>query len=218
MYKTQKIMITAMMLFVSFNLLAQTSKWTIGLEGGPALSSLRGNDVISDMHMPRLALFAGPTLQYTINPKFSIKTGLAYELKGSMIEFILYDAIGQALGTQNVFMDYQYLTIPLLCRYHIGKIKSVQGFINAGPYASYLLSAEQRFPGNETDLNSSHYDVDMGFVAGAGAVIPLNSKWSLSAEVRNQLGLTNISKMTMVNNGALKHNSLQMLFGLQYQL
>lgn len=218
MYKTQKIMITAILLFVSTNLLAQTSKWTIGLEGGAAIGSLYGNKAYKDIYQPRLAYYSGLTIQYQLKPKLSIKSGLGNELKGAKIDLLLFDGIGQELGNQIIFVDYNYLTIPLLFRFDFFKKNSLQAFVNGGPYTSYLISSKLKYPYREEDLINSTRRFDAGLVAGAGTSIAFNERFIISVELRNHLGVLNLSKMTMVNNGAIKHNSLQMLLGLQYQL
>jgi hypothetical protein len=92
MFKTKIIVSTAMMLLFSICLMAQTSQWSIGIDAGPAISSLRGNNVSKSIQKSRLGSFAGLSLQYKLNQRFSLKTGLAHELKGAKYDVIFYDA------------------------------------------------------------------------------------------------------------------------------
>ncbi len=218
MFKTKIIVSTAMMLLFSVCLMAQSSKWQIGIEAGPAISSLRGNDVTKPIQKSRLASFAGLSLQYQLNQRFSLKTGLAHELKGAKYDFIFYDALGQQLGNSTIFFNYQYLTIPLQLKVDIDLGSSLQGFVSAGPYASYLLSATQNFPSNLNNIKEDYNNLDAGLLAGLGVSYPIKSNLRLSAELRNQLGLTNISSAPVQDDGVIKHNAAQLLFGLQYSL
>lgn len=217
MYKTKIILFSALFLFLSAHLLAQSSKWQIGVEAGPAISSLRGNNVTKPIQKSRLASIAGLSLQYQVNQRFSLKTGLAHELKGAKYNIILYDALGQQLGNKTLFYNYQYLTVPLQLKVDIAMGPSLQGFVSAGPYVSYLMAVTQSFPESKEDFKRYYKDLDAGLVAGLGVSYLINSKFSLSAELRNQLGLTNISKTPIQNDGVIKHNAAQLVLGIQYR-
>lgn len=218
MFKTKIIVSTAMMLLFSVGLIAQSSNWSIGIEAGPAISSLRGNNVSKSIQKSRFGSMAGLSLQYQINQRFSIKTGLAHELKGAKFEFMLFDALGQQLGNQIAFYNYQYLTVPLQLKVDLDLGSSLKGFVSAGPYASYLLAATQNFPTNPNSIKEFYNDIDAGMVAGLGVSYHISSKFSLSVELRNQLGLVNVSNMPIQNDGVIKHNATQLLLGVQYKL
>jgi hypothetical protein len=177
MFKTKIIVSTAIMLLFSVCLMAQSSQLSIGIDAGPAISSLRGNNVPKSIQKSRLGSFAGLSLQYKLNQRFSLKTGLAHELKGAN-----------------------------------------QGFVSAGPYASYLLAATQNFPSNPNNIKEDYNDMDAGLLAGLGVSYPIKSNLRLSAELRNQLGLTTISSVPVQNDGVIKHNAAQLLLGVQYRL
>ncbi len=218
MYTTKILLSSALYLFLSVGLMAQSSIWSIGIEGGPAISSLRGNKIPESIQKPRLASSAGLSLQYQINQRFSLKTGLMSDLKGAKYDVIFYDALGQQLGNGTLFYNYQYLTVPLQLKADLAIGPSLQGFVSAGPYASYLMSITQSFPDNQLDYRKSHKDIDAGLVAGLGIIYHISSKFSLTTELRNQLGLTNVSRVPLQNEGVIKHNAAQLLFGLQYRL
>ena len=65
-----------------------------------------------------------------------------------------------------------------------------------------------------SNYTSDYKTIDMGITAGIGLAIPINDKFSLSAEIRNNLGLTNISKSSSVTN---KTNSTNLLIGVTYK-
>jgi opacity protein-like surface antigen len=216
MFKTKIFVSTAMMLLFSVCLMAQSSKWNIGIEAGPAISSVRGNDVLKNKHKSRLGAAAGISLQYKLSDKFSLKSALLYEIKGSKAEVTYFDNNGNTTGIANNIFDYQYLSVPLLCRATFGK--SIKYFVNAGPYVSVLLISQQSGPEQDFNTIANYKNYDAGLAAGAGIVYPLKGNLTVSAELRNQVGLVNVSSIPIQNNGSIKHNSAQLLFGIQYAL
>jgi hypothetical protein len=173
--------------------------------------------VSESIQKSRFGSMAGISLQYQLNQRFSIKTGLAHELKGAKYDIIFYDALGQQLGNSTIFYNYQYLTVPLQLKADLNLGSSLQGFVSAGPYMSYLLSLKQNFPVNQIEFRNGFKDIDAGLVAGLGISYHFSSNFSLSAELRNQLGLTNVSRVPLQNEGVIKHNTTQLLFGIQYR-
>ena len=53
---------------------------------------------------------------------------------------------------------------------------------------------------------------------GIGLAYNTKQNLALSFEVRNNLGLSNISAVEIVNNGTLETNTINFLFGLTYKI
>ena len=51
-------------------------KFTVGLEGGPSLTSLRGNDILKEYSDPKIGFSGGFTIKYNLSKLFSIKTNI----------------------------------------------------------------------------------------------------------------------------------------------
>ena len=58
---------------------------------------------------------------------------------------------------------------------------------------------------------------DAGIKGGGGIIISLKNKLSFSGEIRNNLGLNNISTLPVYNNGTIKTYSLNLLFSVIYK-
>ena len=95
-------------------------------------------------------------------------------------------------------------------------------FINTGPFFSYLIKQTfvnqgTNIPRTVSDNTNNDKRFDMGITAGLGVAIPIKAKISLSCEIRNNLGLYNVSEVPVYNNGAIKTNSTNLLIGFAYK-
>jgi Outer membrane protein beta-barrel domain len=109
------------------------------------------------------------------------------------------------------------------------KIKSkifgqkVQFFVNAGPYFGYLIKQTfvrtgDNIPTTTSNNTSLNNWFDTGISTGLGLSVPIKTKFAFSFEVRNNLGLYNVSDVPAINNGTIKTNSINFLFGFTYKL
>jgi hypothetical protein len=205
-------------LTISIKTYCQINKFDVGVEGSPSLIFLRGNPII-EMSNATIGFSGGLFLQYNLNKIISIRTNIGFERKGSLWEGNATDARGIQIGKTTNNMNYDYLTIPLLVRATIGN--KYKFFMNAGPYFGYLLQAKSVFemPNfyGTSDIKGQN-SVDFGLSTGLGLLYPLKSKIVLSFELRNNLGLYNVSALPVINDGTIKTNSTNLIFGLAYKL
>jgi hypothetical protein len=131
----------------------------------------------------------------------------------------MLDINGQPLGPSTTKYNYNYVTVPMLARASFGK--NVQFFVNAGPYIGGLLStityftvSNKTYKSNVTQYNKR---VDAGITSGICVSIPFATKYVVTAEERNNVGLLNISK-NVVNNQSIKTNSFVALIGFGYRV
>ena len=198
----------------------QASSFEIGIEGGPSLISLRGNETINNHHKTTIGYSAGFSLQYNFKKIISLRTNIAYEKKGSIVRAERTDIYGNSLGEIDIHTNFDYLTLPVLVRVTFGE--NVQYFINAGPYFGHLIKqtfVSEDYNGQQTidnTFNDKRFDV--GISTGLGISIPIKTKFSASFEIRNNLGLYNVSEVPVLNNGRIKTNSTNFLFGFAYKL
>lgn len=200
---------------------AQTNKFEIGLEMGPSLISLRGNDIIDKNNDLSFGFSSGLTFQYNFPKLISIRTNISFERKGLTTQGTATDQYGNQIGEITFHSNLDYLTIPILGRLTFGK--KINIFVNAGPYIGYLIKqtdvteAFGEHPKTETDNTDNFKRIDFGITTGLGARFPIKKKLFLSVEIRNNLGITNISSVSVVNDGAIKTNSTNLLIGIEYR-
>jgi hypothetical protein len=108
-----------------------------------------------------------------------------------------------------------------LLKYNFSDDKSF--YINGGPYLGYLLKSglksNSNIPGliNENDEDTKNKkSIDFGFSAGIGKEFKLNGITQIYIELRENLGLTNISDTPVINDGSIKTNSLNLLVGYTF--
>ena len=198
----------------------QTNKFDIGVEGGPSLIFLRGNDLIDNNHKPAIGFSGGLFFQYNFKKVVSLRTNIAFERKGSVFTEQSTDINGNPLGKINTNTNFDYLTFPILVRATFGK--RVQYFINAGPYFGYLIKQASVIKGDNVPtitIDNTLLDkrFDIGISAGLGLSLPVKTKFAFSFEVRNNLGLYKVSEVP-INNGTIKTNSTNFLLGFTYKL
>lgn len=208
------------LLFLGNLAMAQSHRFEIGLEGGPNLASLRGNDALKSHHHAIVGSSVGLLFQYNFSEVFSVHSGLGYERKGTLFSELQYDNNGIALGEYEERMHFNYFNVPLLLQATLER--KIQYFVNAGPYMGYLnrvvdIASGYQLPETKTYTTNLYKQVDLGLSTGIGLAVPIKQKFALAFEIRNNLGLVNISKFQVVNNGSIKTNATNFLFSFSYR-
>ena len=201
-------------------LLGQENELKIGIETGPSLISIRGNDLANQNQSQFSGYAGGLTLQYSLHPNFSVKTNLAYERKGARSTAEITDPLGALLGETTYIANFDYLTIPVLGHFSFGE--NVRIFANFGPYLGFLLKqANITKPyNNVAKIKENNIDnfkrLDWGLTAGLGGGIAIKENIFLTLEVRHNLGLHSISKVRVFNDGKVLTRSTNFLLGVAY--
>lgn len=131
----------------------------------------------------------GATVDYSLMPKISFRTGLLIEQKGCQGRAVYLDENGWQSGILTWYNTWNYLTLPLQIKY--SPFRSKNFFLAGGGYAGYLLAASQRFksdnPGKldgRDKLDLQYYNRwDIGLQTGAGLRIPVGGKNSLEFDL-----------------------------------
>lgn len=194
----------------------------LGLEGGPNMSTMLIKSTLFDFD-PQPAIFAsgGFIFQYNFKNFLSLKAGLSYQRKGYQLTDIPFvDNSGNMQGTGKISSRLDYLTFPILVKASFGK--KVNFFVNAGPYAGYLLKKTDRTQINGTsntytdDLNNNGMNRwDFGIASGIGIAIPIRTFWVISIEARNYSGLLDIADS---DNTQWLTNTTDLRVGVAYKL
>ena len=208
--------------FLSSGVFAQTAKLKLGIEAGAGITSLRGNPILEKYQKSDVGFSSALFLQYNLRKTFSIHTSIGFERIGTKSKNgFAVDSFGNPLGDAKTRTHYNYLSMPILLRASVGK--KINFFVNAGPYIGILLNQTSitKIEGGQTvkDEHTKDFNtVNFGATSGLGVSIPINSKFDISFEARDNLGLSNINKVEGSNNAIIKTNSLSLLAGIAYKL
>ncbi len=206
-------------IFCSSFLFGQNNKIQIGLETGPGLKSLRGNDFLNNEQS--IGFSAGLAFQYDFTRLMSFRTNISYERKGTTQRMKASDANGNPIAELTAHSNFDYITIPLLARFTYGD--NISFFVNVGPYFGYLLKQEDiieaygTYPKTEKDNTDNFNKLDLGISSGLGVNFPILDNLSISLELRNNLGLKDLSALPVINGGGIKVNSINLLVGVAYR-
>jgi hypothetical protein len=219
--KNRNPIIILIFMFYTSEVFGQTDKINIGLEFGPSLTSLKGNEILEKFNDATLGFSVGPTLQYNFTNLISIRTNIAFERKGAIAKGQAADEFGNLGGEIKTHINFDFLTIPLLTKLTFGN--TTKFFADIGPSLGYLIKQTTvtdsfgQYPKKTIDETDLFKKIDIGLIYGIGAERPINEWLSLSIEVRNNRGLNNISKRGVVNDGSIKTNSFNFLVGASYK-
>ncbi|MFZ4464215.1 MAG: porin family protein [Bacteroidales bacterium] len=216
--KLNSVLVFILLLFLQ-TVNGQNTRFETGIECGPGIITLRGNDFIKQYQDPAIGFSGGIFFQNNFHKTLSFRTNLAFERKGSVTDAILTDQEGNQLGNVRIHSNFDYLTMPFLLKASTGS--NLHYYAQAGPYIGFLLKSSSVSKGDEIETHTSNETslykrFDTGFSTGIGLSIPIHENIRLSFEVRNNLGLYNISAKSVVNNGTIKTNSFNFLFGMAY--
>ncbi|MHB1279454.1 MAG: porin family protein [Bacteroidia bacterium] len=221
MKKTCSLFSLFFVLFILPGWKASAQSCEAGFELGPGVATMRGNFWVESLNAPRIGFSGGVFIQRNMPGIISFRTALLFDRKGSSFTVPVTDDEGNSLGDMRTTFNHDFLTVPLLVRATFGQ--KVRFFVNTGPYFSYLLKQSIVSKGDQiktmkqTDTDG-YKRFDMGISAGIGLAVPLCSTMKLNVEVRNNLGLVDVSDRPIANNGMLKHNSANLLVGVSFLL
>lgn len=172
------ILVTALMLVLSFNVQAQFLQ--IGVKAGLNYANLTGASVQTDAIT---SYHAGLVAEVKLLEKFAIQPELLYTTQGATYNTVLGD-LKNELG---------YIAIPVLAKIYLSKSFSLE----LGPQASFLLSEKNNF-----DVNNSN-TFDFAIDAGLGFKITKN----IFIQGRYVLGLTEVSSAAETKNSVLQFSA-----------
>ncbi|SHF28773.1 Outer membrane protein beta-barrel domain-containing protein [Mariniphaga anaerophila] len=194
-----KALATIIILSGSVNVSSAQFHWGVKLGANASTQSKAGN--IYDNDGLKAGFNAGVIALYQMNDWFAFKSGLNYELKGR--KYDSPDASGQI--TEN----FNYLVLPLKPEFSAGKKaglkKGQRLFFATGPYAGYLLNAEQKI-GDSTKKMESMNDVDFGWSFELGYKISAGRSNALRFSLNYDMGITDVSDENAIQNKTLSLN------------
>lgn len=211
------IVLVAIGWFIRSDAMGQTTRLEAGLQIGPGLGWLRGNEGIG-----RTKGIIGPvgglTVQYNLSRELGVRLGAYYQQKGYRSDILFVDINGNEVGSGDLDFKLDYLTIPLMLRYSSGEKLMVS--VGVGGYSGILLSARQTVSGfnaPEQTVTDDFDTLDLGICVSVGGAMACGERIDLNAELRFDMGLANISALPVVGDGSVRTNAVCLLVGCSYR-
>lgn len=211
-------------IFATVPTFGQNSRYELGIEGGPSLIDMWGNMVIDVTGEMAVGFAGGISIQKNINEHISLRTSVLFERKGFAYDGERWSDAGHPPDVEEEVgqLHLNYLVMPLLVRVTAGK--SFRWYANGGVYLGYLVESYNvvepmsKNQGTSVEDVDGHSDIDIGLAIGAGIKIAMTDRLLLSFEVRENLGLHNISEYAVRDDGAVRTNSTNLLLGITVPL
>ena len=177
---------------------AANAQFQFGVKAGANFSTVNGNDAGGASTLT--GFNGGVYFKLPLPGHLSIQPELLYSGQG------FEDNSGGVNGKQH----FNYFNIPVLLKYtHFSGL-----FIETGPQAGVLTSANYKAAGVSTDDKSYYQSADFSWVVGVGFKIPTTP---LSIDARYNFGLSNIENTSSTGGtGTIRNGSFQI--GLMLKL
>jgi len=206
-------------IFIISNCFAQDNL-KFGFNGGLTYSSFRGNPQVETFDAG-FDFLVGVSFEYQLKERLSLVANINYDRKSvndePYIEFQSPDDPA-FYGKVKIKFKNQFISIPIILKYKFDNSKSF--YINGGSFLSYLLKSE--LTNNYDDVNSDFTDnmksVDFGLIFGVGKTFKLKNNSEINIEIRENLGLANISALPVVGDGSIKSNSINLICNYSFKL
>lgn len=205
--------------FLSINLFSQ-EKFFIGLNTGLTYSDFRGNSFVKH-NSPKIDYLIGGFFEYKFSSKISATLNLNYERKSIHYYYPKpFDGVfvGTPIGEtpkKNPEIEnltrFQYLSFPFLIKYY--PIVDSPFYMNFGPYFASLIDVSNYNDGikNDLDFNDSFKKLDIGLSIGLGYELKISKMNYLGIELRDNLGIKELSSLEYSNFNSTKSNTLNLI-------
>lgn len=189
----KKTIIALAMLIIATNS-TKAQSFAIGLKAGANLTKITGSSFNDEF---KLSYQAGAFMEIAINKKIGIQPEFLFsQSKGTTV------STGGVLTAPNANYELNYLNIPLLLRYRIGKVL----VLNLGPQYSILLNNDNTLLANSKDAFKKG---DFAMVGG----LQLDFKF-LRLYARYNVGLNNVNDIS--NSDNWKSQQIQAGLGFRF--
>jgi hypothetical protein len=199
---------------------AQDYKFEAGIQGGGNITNMRFAFLAlqSTTHL-QIGHTNGIFIQYNLSKIFSLRIDPTLDFLATTTgKKPITDQSGNVIRESNFQDHYDYLSLPLLFRTGIGH--KITYFLNVGPSFNFLLNQKSIYAGVNPHIssnNTSDYNTfNFGIVTGLGIAIPIKERFSLSFELRNNYGLSDINK-NREKDLSIKTNSTSLLIGFAFK-
>ena len=182
-----KFFVAAFLLFVTASAGAQLS---YGPKLGLNLSQVTLSSPAFDGGF-RPGFFAGAFANYALGDKFSVQAEALYSSEGGNEKNTVTGDKGH--------INFSYLQVPLLARYKF----TPNFFAEAGPQLGFLLSAKDKYDGEDLDIKQYYKSTDFRFPVGIGYQFDASQMHALTINLRYAFSLSPVNEAN-VNGDDLK--------------
>lgn len=170
--------------------LAFSQEVEIGIKGGMNVSTLGRPDL---GFQARIGYHIGGTAEFITTPFFSVQTELVYSLQGAAVD-----------RTQDIYLNYHYLNIPLLAKAYFYEDASFEiGF----QYGRLLKAVNASYLGtSEDDVNKNDFSAVFGLAYKLGETVNFG--------IRYNLGITNTANRDIIYE--LRHTNRVLQISITY--
>lgn len=196
----KKIIFTGVAVLSLFFVKAQEVKF--GVKAGLNLANLTN---LEDSSM-KTGFHAGGFVEIKLNDKFAVQPELLYSTQGAKVKYT--ETYSGQSTTYKEKVKTGYLNIPIMAKYFVSDKFSLE----AGPQIGFLMSAKDEI-GNETEnIKKQLKSTDFGLNIGLG----YDFTESISANVRYNLGLSEVQKEKLEGDESIKNSVFQLSLGYKF--
>ncbi|MES2486593.1 MAG: porin family protein [Bacteroidota bacterium] len=197
-----------------------TSPLKLGFNVGATYAGIRGNDQ-AKANNSTIDYLIGISLEAPLNDDFSLIGNVNYE-RLALTRTVPFASINDPFDpvvSENGYgtrLTLQHITVPINLKYYIGESKGY--YVNGGVFVRYFLGQSVRINGEKVDGGSygSFQDFTYGINLGLGMRFTIDEKSAINVELRDNLGLSNITRQPTVNGGSVKTNSVNLIVNWQF--
>lgn len=205
--KKNLLITTALIAFaVMFITIAPAKATEFGIMGGLNMANMTGD---FEDNKAMMTFGGGVFGRVSPSPQFTIQSELLYMQKGTKWE--------GAEGEDDEEMTLTYVEVPVLLMYNFPMPGPISPCVFAGPYFATLLSAKDKFEGEELDVKELFKDTDFGAVFGVGVDIKTGASGKFFFNGRYSLGLSNVNDF-LPEEFSVKHGVMSVFAGYAISL
>lgn len=196
-----------------------------GINGGLTFSDIQGKGYATDFSYAP-AYLIGATIEKPLNQRFSFCTGINYERKTS-IQKTSYSYTETIIGPDGTAIDYtakgksktttslDYVVVPINIKYYLDIWEDY--YVTGGGFFAYRFNDNYKIKGDASMHNyrQDYAQFDYGISVGFGTKFKISRTQYLNIEIRDNLGLANI---TDIDSDKISTNSINLIANWQFTL
>lgn len=196
-----------------------------GINAGATFSDIRGDGYAADFSYGA-GYMAGLSMEVPLNQRFSFCTGINYERKSSIkkTSFSYNETIigpdGTAVqfpveGNGKITTRLDYIVVPVNLKYYLDIWETY--YATGGGFVAYALNEGYTLKGDKpmAGYQQNYENLDYGVSFGIGTKFKLNRTQEVNIELRDNLGLANI---TDIDSDKISTNSINLILNWQFSL
>jgi opacity protein-like surface antigen len=184
-----------------------------GIKGGLNSSNFIGDTDGVDFKS-RIGFNVGAFATIKLSEKITLQPEILYSTQGAKVSNVTMIIMEDILTLADIKVNLSYINVPVMIKYYVADKLNLE----VGPQIGFLTSAESSTHydvSNQTvddDIKDSFESVDFGLNFGAGYDFTKN----ISAGIRYNLGLANISKTESGDDSKIENSVFSLSIGYKF--